>query len=196
MSQEFWFDQLASCTDYELIIRLRQGDENALAVLISRYIGLVRKKARSYDIRAYDSEDVVQEGMIGLMNAIRKYDADSGCGFSTFANICIDSRIRNAMQYTNTDKFKSLDRSVSIDELSASEKLDDRSATPEDIVIAKEKLDAVKACVDTLLSDLEREVLFLYLDGDDYKQISQKLGIPAKAADNALQRVRRKLKKV
>ena len=68
--------------------------------------------------------------------------------------------------------------------------------TPEDIVIAREKLNAVKAGVDTLLSDLEKEVLFLYLDGNDYKQISQKLGTTAKAVDNALQRVRRKLKNV
>ena len=159
-------------------------------------MGLVKKKAKGYSISAYELEDVIQEGLIGLMNAITFYDADSDYSFNTFANTCIDNRIRKALQYTNTNKFKSLDRAVSIDHLDYDEVYDAQSATPEDIVIAREKLNAVKAGVDTLLSDLEKEVLFLYLDGNDYKQISQKLGTTAKAVDNALQRVRRKLKNV
>lgn len=114
---------------------------------------------------------------------------------NTYASTCIDNRIRKAVQYANTDKSKSLNHSMSIDEFDEGADWNDSSATPEEIIIAREKLDAVKAGVDTLLSDLERDVLFLYLDGDDYKQISQKIGISAKAVDNALQRVRRKLKK-
>ena len=196
MSKNMSFDQLVSCDDKALLARSREGDENALAFLISRYMGLVKKKAAGYSIHAYERDDVIQEGLIGLMNAITFYRADSDCSFSTFAGICIDNRIRKALHYTNTDKFKSLDRSISIDDPDNGEPLDDESATPEDIVIAREKLKAVKAGVDTLLSDLEKEVLFLYLGDADYKQIAGKLGITAKAVDNALQRVRRKLKNV
>ena len=196
MPEQFSLNDFLSCDDSQLLQCAQSGNENALAVLISRYMGLVKKKAQAYSISAYEQEDVIQEGLIGLMNAITFYDADSDYSFNTFANTCIDNRIRKALQYTNTNKFKSLDRAVSIDHLDYDEVYDAQSATPEDIVIAREKLNAVKAGVDTLLSDLEKEVLFLYLDGNDYKQISQKLGTTAKAVDNALQRVRRKLKNV
>ncbi len=196
MSENTSFDRLASCDDKALLVRSQNGDENALALLISRYMGMVKKKASGYSIRAYERDDIIQEGLIGLMNAITFYNINSDCSFSTFAGICIDNRIRKALHYTNTDKFKSLDRSVSIDDLENGEPLNDESATPEEIVIAREKWTAVKAGVDTLLSDLEKEVLFLYLGDADYKQIAEKLGITAKAVDNALQRVRRKLKNV
>lgn len=196
MSQNSDFTHLLSMTDETLLAHMKNGDENALAVLISRYVGLVKTIAGRYNINAYEQDDIIQEGLIGLLHAIECFDPDSGCSFNTFANICIKHRILQALQYTKTNKFKSLDRAVSIDELTEKKALQDFSATPEEILIAREKLDAVKTGVDTLLSDLEREVLFLYLGGADYKQISAKLGITAKAVDNALQRVRRKLKTV
>lgn len=182
--------------DKELLDFVHKQDENALAVLISRYMGLIKRKAGKYNIHAYEREDIIQEGLIGLLNAIESYKSDYECSFNTFANTCIDNRIRKAVRYTNTNKFKALDRSVSIEEIDNGEAVDDFIATPEEIVITREKLDAVKTGVDTLLSDLERDVLFLYLDGTDYKLIAKKLGITAKAVDNALQRVRRKLKNV
>ncbi len=196
MPEQFSLNDFLSYDDRQLLQAAQGGNETALAVLISRYMGLVKKKAKGYSICAYEQEDVIQEGLIGLMNAISFYDTDSEYSFYTFANTCIDNRIRKALQYTNTNKFKSLDRAVSIEHLDGDEVYHAQSATPEDIVIAREKLDAVKAGVDTLLSDLEKEVLFLYLDGNDYKQISKKLCTTAKAVDNALQRVRRKLKNV
>lgn len=195
MSDTLGLEFLTSCDDRKLISLLRSGTEDALAVLISRYIGLIRSKAQNYTIQGYEKDDIVQEGLIGLLNAIEKYDAGLEYSFNTYASTCIDNRIRKAVQYANTDKSKSLNHSMSIDEFDEGADWNDSSATPEEIIIAREKLDAVKAGVDTLLSDLERDVLFLYLDGDDYKQISQKIGISAKAVDNALQRVRRKLKK-
>ncbi len=196
MPNTFDLEFLTSCNDRELVLSFRAGVENALAVLVSRYMKLVRAKAKNCWIQGYETEDIVQEGLIGLLNAIEKYDTDSDCSLYTYASTCIDNRIRKAMQYANTDKCKTIDHSISIDDLPTEEKLNDSSATPEEIVIARENLDAVKAGVHALLSDLERDVLFLYLDGDDYKQISQQLGISAKAVDNALQRVRRKLKNV
>lgn len=195
MSDTRELEFLTSCDDRKLIELLRSGTEDAIAVLISRYIGLVRFKASAYTIRGLEKDDIVQEGLIGLLNAIENYDVSLDYNFSTYANTCIENRLRKAVEYANTDKSKSLNRSLSIDELDSGADWDDSAATPEEIVIAREKLDAVRAGVDTLLSDLERDVLFLYLDGEDYKQISQKIGISAKAVDNALQRVRRKLKK-
>jgi len=196
MPESLDLEFLTSRDDRELIFRLRDGEENALAVLVSRYMRVVHAKAKSYSIQGYETDDIVQEGLIGFLQAVEKYDADFDCSFYTYASTCIDNRIRKAMQYANTNKFKCIDRSISIDDLPVEEKLNDSSATPEEIVIAKEKWNAVKIGVDTLLSDLERDVLFLYLDGDDYKQISLQLGISPKAVDNALQRVRRKLKNV
>jgi len=196
MPESLDLEFLTSRDDRELIFRLRDGEENALAVLVSRYMRVVHAKAKSYSIQGYETDDIVQEGLIGFLQAVEKYDADFDCSFYTYASTCIDNRIRKAMQYANTNKFKAIDRSISIDDLPVEEKLNDSSATPEEIVIAKEKWNAVKIGVDTLLSDLERDVLFLYLDGDDYKQISLQLGISPKAVDNALQRVRRKLKNV
>ncbi len=186
----------SSCDDRELIFKIREGDEDALAVLVSRYMKTVYEKARLYSIQGYETEDIVQEGLIGFLQAIPKYNADLNYTFYTFANTCIENRIKKTMQYANTNKFKAIDRSVSIDSLPAEDKWNDSSATPEEIVIAKEKLDAVKIGVDTLLSNLERDVLFLYLNGEDYQTISLRLNTSRKAVDNALQRIRRKLKNV
>lgn len=196
MTETFDLEFLTSCDDRALIQHLRNSTENALAVLVSRYMRVVRAKARSCFINGYETEDIVQEGLIGFLQAVENYDLNSDCSFYTYAGACIDNRIRKAMQYANTNKFKALNRSVSIDDLLAEEELNDASATPEEIVIVREQLDAVKTGVDTLLSDLERDVLLLYLNGEDYHQISQKLGVSPKAVDNALQRVRRKLKRV
>ena len=193
MSDALSLEYLASCDDRKLISLLRSGTENALAVLISRYMGLVRAKAGACTIQGYETDDIVQEGLIALLDAIKGYDAGADAGFAAYAAACIDNRIRKTARYAQTNKARSLNRSLPLDELDG-DAVSSASATPEEIVIAKEKLDAVRSGVDTLLSDLERDVLFLYLDGDDYKQISQKIGISAKAVDNALQRVRRKLK--
>lgn len=173
------------------LVRLCAGDKDAVAVLISRYIPLINKYAFQF-CKILDFDDLVQEGSLGLLDAISSFRPDKDVKFSTYAAVCIRNKMLKAVEKASSQKSGALIGSVSLDELP--ERADD--LTPENIFIGKESLDAVMDDVKKVLSPLERRILFAYLGGLDYKAIAHNLKISQKSVDNALQRVRRKLKSI
>lgn len=186
-----------------MVIRATGGEEAALEALLARYRGFARAKARSYFLVGSDKEDVVQEGMIGLFKAIRDFEPARGTPFAAFAELCVSRQILTAVKAANRNKHLPLNSSVSIDApLPSSEggeqSLGDtliggRLSDPADIVISAEEVDALGESLRGRLTDLETDVLRLYLDGKSYDEIAGALGSHVKSIDNALQRVKRKL---
>lgn len=177
-------------SDGELVQRCA-GDTDAVAVLISRYIPLINKYAFQFS-KVLDFDDLVQEGSLGLLDAISSFRPDKDVKFSTYAAVCVRNKMLKAVEKASSQKSGGLRGNVSLSELP--ERADD--LTPENIFIGKESLDAVMDDVKKVLSPLERRILFSHLGGMDYKTIAQNLKISQKSVDNALQRVRRKLKSI
>nr|NNM91473.1 RNA polymerase sporulation sigma factor SigH [Bacilli bacterium] len=191
-------------SDEDLIEHVRSGDESALDQLIERYKAFVRAKARSYFLIGADREDIVQEGMIGLYKAIRDYRDDKLASFKAFAELCVTRQIITAIKTATRQKHVPLNSYISLDkpiydEESERTLLDIISgavvADPEELMIHREEFDAIEIQMKKLLSELERDVLILYLDGRSYQEIAEDLSRHVKSIDNALQRVKRKLEK-
>ena len=176
------------------------GDALAEEQLAKRYSRLVRICARPYFLAGGDSEDLTQEGMLGLLSAIRRYDADSGATFKTFAETCIRNRIIQAVKTASRKKHDPLNDGVSLEYI-LSEESQPRNTVipetfrrvPEEQVLARESEKEFYSTFSRCLSNFETEVLFYYLDGLSYLQISESVGRTEKAIDNAVQRIRRKL---
>ncbi len=189
----------------EMIVELvHQGDSEALDYLIHKYKNFVRAKARSYFLVGADREDIVQEGMIGLYKAIRDFKEDKQSSFKAFAELCITRQMITAIKMATRQKHIPLDCYVSLDKPiyeddSARTLMDVLSGTkitnPEELIINREEFDHIEEKMTELLSDLERKVLLLYLEGRSYQEISEELNRHVKSIDNALQRVKRKLEK-
>ena len=190
--------------DRELVGRVRDGDERALEGLLVRYRGFARAKARSYFLAGSDKEDVVQEGMIGLYKAIRDFDLQQETPFRAFAELCISRQILTAIKTANRNKHQPLNSSISLDAPAHSS--DDsgdgsigetiaaaRTTDPAELVISSEAIEALKSSLKDSLTELESEVLTLYMDGKSYEEIAGALGNHVKSIDNALQRIKRKL---
>ena len=197
-------DVIDRVSDEDLIERVRSGDESALDELIDRYKAFVRAKARSYFLIGADREDIVQEGMIGLYKAIRDYRDDKLASFKAFAELCVTRQIITAIKTATRQKHVPLNSYISLDkpiydEESERTLLDIISgavvADPEELMIHREEFDAIEIQMKKLLSELERDVLILYLDGRSYQEIAEDLSRHVKSIDNALQRVKRKLEK-
>ena len=197
-------DVIDRVLDEDLIERVRSGDESALDQLIERYKAFVRAKARSYFLIGADREDIVQEGMIGLYKAIRDYRDDKLASFKAFAELCVTRQIITAIKTATRQKHVPLNSYISLDkpiydEESERTLLDIISgavvADPEELMIHREEFDAIEIQMKKLLSELERDVLILYLDGRSYQEIAEDLSRHVKSIDNALQRVKRKLEK-
>ncbi|MCL6617464.1 MAG: RNA polymerase sporulation sigma factor SigH [Anoxybacillus ayderensis] len=189
----------------EMIVELvHQGDSEALDYLIHKYKNFVRAKARSYFLVGADREDIVQEGMIGLYKAIRDFKEDKQSSFKAFAELCITRQKITAIKMATRQKhiplncYVSLDKPIYEDD-SARTLMDVLSGTkitnPEELIINREEFDHIEEKMTELLSDLERKVLLLYLEGRSYQEISEELNRHVKSIDNALQRVKRKLEK-
>ncbi len=193
----------ADMSDETLVAQSRQGDDVALATLLGRYRGFARAKARSYFLVGGEHEDVVQEGMIGLYKAVRDFDASHHVSFRTFAEMCVTRQMISAVKAANRHKHGPLNSYVSFSRPVASDEDDDRelgdvlpsrgSNDPADIIISAERIRALQAHVQDVLSDLEVEVLRLYVEGKSYVEIAELTARHTKAVDNALQRVKRKL---
>jgi RNA polymerase sporulation-specific sigma factor len=170
---------------------------------VRRYYGFVRLKASSYFLAGGDSEDLVQEGLVGLYKAVRDYRTDRESSFRNFAELCITRQIITAVKTASRNKHAPLNRYVSFSttpagaaepEPTLDEVLPGPTAhDPVNQAISSEELRALIACLSTVLSELESRVLGLYLDGHSYQEIGGKLGTEAKTVDNALQRVKRKV---
>lgn len=192
-------------SDEELILKLRDGDNRVTEYIIDKYKELVRKKTKAMYILGADREDLLQEGMIGLFKAVRDYDAGRDASFYTFAELCVTRQIYTAVQAAGRKKHSFLNSYVSlygtqegneeesprlIRELVASD-----TKNPEELVIDKENLDNLEKMIEQELSGFEKQVLELYLTGMTYTEIARVLGKTAKATDNALQRIKTKIKK-
>ncbi|MSW84603.1 MAG: RNA polymerase sporulation sigma factor SigH [Actinobacteria bacterium] len=189
--------------DGYLIALAKQGDPTAYDRLVRRYYGFVRLKASSYFLAGGDSEDLIQEGLVGLYKAIRDYRTDRESSFRNFAELCITRQIITAVKTATRNKHTPLNQYLSFASTPAGA-LDGEPTLEEVIpgspiydpanqVISSEELRSLVGCLSTSLSELESRVLSLYLDGRSYEGIGELLGCDTKTVDNALQRVKRKV---
>lgn len=191
-------------TDEDNVESVRSGNSGALEYLINKYKNFVRAKARSYFLIGADREDIVQEGMIGLYKAIRDFRGDKLASFKAFAELCITRQIITAIKTATRQKHIPLNSYVSLDKPIYDEDSDrtlldvicgSRVTDPEELVINQEEFFGLEDKMGEILSELERRVLMLYLDGRSYQEIAVDLDRHVKSIDNALQRVKRKLEK-
>lgn len=194
-------------TDEELIDRLRRGEDTIMDYICDRYKNLVRSKAKSMFILGADSDDLIQEGMIGLFKAVRDYDMGRDASFFTFAELCVSRQMYTAVQAAKRQKHVPLNTYISLDaggtnqedrdESTLAELIADRAElSPEEMVLDKERVAYLEKTIETELSDFEKQVLDLYMTGMSYSQIAKVLGREEKATDNALQRLKAKIKKI
>jgi len=187
-----------------LIALAKQGNPDAYHRLVRRYYGFVRLKASSYFLAGGDSEDLIQEGLVGLYKAIRDYRTDRESSFRNFAELCITRQIITAVKTATRNKHAPLNHYVSFSSTPAGDAGESDSTLDEMLpgspvhdpvnqVISSEELRALVACLSTALSELESRVLALYLDGYSYEEVGRRLGCDCKTVDNALQRVKRKV---
>lgn len=190
--------------DEAIVEAAKNGEIEALELLIKKYKNFVRSKARSYFLIGADREDIIQEGMIGLYKAIRDYKPDKLSSFKAFAELCITRQIITAIKTATRQKHIPLNSYVSLnkpiyDEESDRTLLDvisgHKITDPEELMICKEELVHIEGKIGEILSDLESKVLMLYLQGRSYQEIAGDLNRHVKSIDNALQRVKRKLER-
>lgn len=183
---------VSSRTDEDLIRLTAQKNNEAFVELASRYLWLIRTKARQCEVPAFDTDDLSQEGLIGLYDAALTYDPNGSASFRTYAGVCISNRFTSVLRKQTGLKNKPLNDFVSIfDENSMA---DLSSNDMESTVLFREMLAGVLSQVKKLLSDQEQRVLGMYLEGYNRKEIAQVLSLPLKSVDNTMQRVRRKFK--
>ena len=190
------------CSDETLIDIYRKGDEAAIEVLFERYKDIVRKKAKAMYLAGGDSDDLIQEGMIGLYKAVRDYDDTKEAAFKTFTSMCINRQLINAVTVSNRKKNMPLNTYVSFDmpaypdEDNETRLVDilkpESEQNPEKLFIDREYSDSFKKKLFDRLSSFEKQVLQLYMEDNDYRQIAMLLGKTPKSIDNAIQRIRAK----
>ena len=184
-------------SDEQLVARAKDGDDEALTALIQRYAPFVRMRAGAYGVKELDADDLYQEGMIALLTAVRNYCAGLNSSFRTFASVCINNKLNSALRAHMREKNATMRGYLSLSEPEVPEEaLTAHTLDPEQLVIQSEETDARNRRIETLLSLFERQVLKLYLSSYSYEEMSKQLGSSTKAVDNALQRVRRKLRTV
>ncbi|MEK3789485.1 MULTISPECIES: RNA polymerase sporulation sigma factor SigH [Paenibacillus] len=190
--------------DEDIVAAVHEGDSEALEFLINKYRNFVRAKARSYFLIGADREDIIQEGMIGLYKSIRDFKGDKLASFKAFAELCITRQIITAIKTATRQKHIPLNSYVSLDKPIYDEESDrtlmdvicgSQVSDPEELIINQEEFVGLEDKMSEILSDLERKVLMLYLDGRSYQEIAVDLNRHVKSIDNALQRVKRKLEK-
>ena len=190
--------------DLQLVLRARNGDGGALDVLIRRYNGFVRLKASSYFLAGGDSEDLVQEGLIGLYKAVRDFRADKETSFRSFAELCVTRQIITAIKTATRFKHAPLNTYVSFSHTPAGPESEGECTLgdalpgpgvddPAICVISTEELQSLVFTLGSGLSQLEADALRLYLEGESYEQMAEDLECDTKTIDNALQRVKRKI---
>lgn len=192
------FDSAPERSDEALCTAARKGDGRATEQLVHRYSRLVKTCARPYFISGADGEDLIQEGMIGLLGAVQSFDAALGVPFEAYARLCVTRKIYSAVRAASAQKHEPLNHSISIEKPLFDDNAEPRpqvtepTSDPESLVIGmeeqRERLDRLLG----LLSVFEAKVLTLFLDGLSYEEMAQALGKPIKSVDNAIQRIRRK----
>lgn len=197
-------------TDEELLSRLRDGETAIMDYLMEKYKHLVRSKAQTMFILGADNEDLIQEGMIGLFKAVRDYDSGRDASFYTFAELCIARQMYTAIQASGRKKHMPLNTYISLYSNMAQDEAreegteailvnalaDEGQTNPEELFIDKENAELLEQRLHKELSAFERQVLDLYMTGMSYIQIAKVLGRDEKSADNALQRIKGKLRRI
>ena len=198
--------EYARYSDEELIVRLRDGEDSITEYLMNKYKNLVRSKAKSMYILGADSEDLIQEGMIGLFKALRDYDSGRDASFLTFADLCVSRQMYTAVQASRRQKHIPLNTYISLYGVASMDRDGEQKnlenvltthagQSPEEVLIDRENMVQLEKAIEQELSGFEKQVLDLYLTGMGYQQIAKVLGKDDKSTDNALQRIKTKLKK-
>lgn len=188
-------------SDEELIEKIRLGNLEAQNYLLEKYKNLVHMKANRFFIIGAESDDMIQEGMIGLFKAIQSFDLDKNNSFKTFANLCIERQLITAIKTSNRQKHIPLNSSFSLnvsafdenDDTTVMEVLDTKLVEdPLDTITKREHIEFIENRIEKNLSDFEKQVLERYIQGESYVDIANKLNSPVKSIDNAIQRIRKK----
>ena len=194
--------------DDQIIAWTRENDPDAMDYLMRKYRGMVKQESRKMYLIGSDEEDLIQEGMIGLLQAIRGYDKDQEASFASFARLCVRRQMYTAVTASNRKKHQPLNTYVSFDEpvfLESTRRngykeqtvedmilADERDTNPEKIILDRELADMIESVIVERLSNYEKKVLNLYLEGKSYEDIAVELNRTRKAIDNAIQRIRKK----
>lgn len=194
-------------TDEQLLCDYKNGNQEIMDYLMVKYKSMVRKKARAMYLLGGENEDLIQEGMIGLLKAVRDFDVTQKTSFSSFAELCVSRQMYSAIEASNRKKHLPLNSYISlyedseqggegrslplIDTIESSKEND-----PEVLYFGKEYTEAFAEQLKELLSPLENHVLYLHLMGTDYRTIAELLGKSPKSVDNALQRIKTKAQKI
>ena len=188
-------DELYTLSDEALQSLAAGGNSQAEEALVQRFGRLVKASARPLFLAGGDSEDLTQEGMMGLLAAIRTFSPNAGASFQTYAEVCIRRRLLSAIKTASRYKHGPLNHAVSFD----SSQFDETQQTPylaralEDQVLSREQTDEMQRQLRHVLSGFEHEILGLFLAGLGYQEMARQLGKPVKSVDNAVQRIRKKL---
>ncbi|MGN8886481.1 sigma-70 family RNA polymerase sigma factor [Blautia sp. HCP28S3_G10] len=181
-------------SDEELISRLRSGESGISDYLMEKYKELVRYKARAMFLIGGETDDLIQEGMIGLFKAVQNYQPDKDTSFQTFATLCIDRQLYSAIQNSNRQKHMPLNSYVSLSEEEQEDIEGNWMESPEAIIIDQESTRALEQEIQKVLSPMENKVLNYYLRGYNYIKIAKLMNKTPKSIDNALQRIRGKIR--
>lgn len=204
LQSELKLANYVSMEDEEIVEAAKNNNYIALEYILFKYKNFVRCKSKSYYLIGGDKEDIIQEGMIGLYNAIRDYDKDKLVSFRAFAELCITRQIITAIKTATRQKHIPLNSYISLNKPIYNEESDRtlldivsglKISDPEELIIGKENLDFIETKMEEILSELELEVLMSYVDGKSYQEIALEMDRQVKSIDNALQRVKKKLEK-
>ena len=189
-------------TDEELIRRLRMGETGIIDYLMEKYKNLVRKEANAMYLLGGETDDLIQEGMIGLFKAVQDYDVDQEASFFSFARLCVTRQLYSAIEASNRKKHSPLNSYISLYEREDGEGSlidmmeSEHETNPEELLVSQEHAKSLEERLEKDLSELERRVLYLHLMGTDYKTIAKLLDRSPKTIDNALQRIKGKMQRI
>ena len=188
-------------SDEDLINTIKSGDKLALEFLIEKYKKVVNMKVSKFFMIGAERDDIVQEGLIGLFKAVKSYNSEKQNSFKTFASLCIERQLITAIKTQNRQKHLPLNSYLSLNTVAYEENEESnlleifdahKIEDPLETITKQEYYKAVEKAIDNSLSDFEKQVLNRYIQGESYSQIAQKLDIPVKSVDNAIQRIRKK----
>lgn len=182
-------------SDIRLVELYNSGNTAVFTVLTDRYLKLIRSVTSKYKISGLEIDDLTQEGLLGLLCAVKTFKSDGGASFKTYAALCINRRIITLLKSSETNRKRALNDYVSLDDSNCEDSACEEIVDPEESFIGKENLSSLKQIISQCLTETENRVLELYLAGESYNDIADELGVSSKAVDNALQRTRRKLRK-
>ena len=187
-------DSFGTFSDEALAMLSKNGDEAAFNELVLRYLGKITSIARKYSAQGYEQNDFVQEGLMGLLYAVKTYDPDGGMSFKSYVSLVAERRFISIIRRQNTQKSVPLSAIVELDTLDS--EVVDLSRSPEEQIMLREQIDLAMQQLRGILSTRELEVFLLYTEGLSYNAIAERLGVSEKSVDNALQRAKRKIQKL